>query len=115
MSKILPFSFFILLLMVGCKKPDIKTDVPNCIEQKIRKLYNSKVQNPPAKVYKWEVDEQVYYLFTADCCDQYSYLYDDECNVVCAPSGGFSGSGDGKCPEWQGDKVETLIWEDDRS
>lgn len=114
MKKVLPISILLLLVMAACKKPDIKTDVPTCIEKKINKLYNSKVQNPPAKVYKWEVDGQVYFLFSSPCCDQYSYLYDEDCNVVCAPSGGFSGSGDGTCPEWQGQKVETLVWEDDR-
>lgn len=114
MKRILPFVIFIVLVLPGCKKLDIKIDVPNCIEQKIRKLYNSKVQNPPAKVYQWEVDGKVYYYFTSDCCDQFNYLYDEACNVVCAPSGGFTGSGDGTCPEWQGQKVETLIWEDDR-
>ena len=29
--------------------------------------------------------------------DYDNLLFDDNCNYICAPSGGFSGAGDGKC------------------
>jgi hypothetical protein len=38
------------------------------------------------------------YLVTAACCDQFNPLYDARGVVICHPSGGFTGRGDGKCP-----------------
>ncbi|MCE4557217.1 DUF6970 domain-containing protein [Roseateles cellulosilyticus] len=40
------------------------------------------------------------YLLQAPCCDQFNRLYDAEGRYICAPTGGFAGSGDGKCPDW---------------
>jgi hypothetical protein len=45
-------------------------------------------------------DERPVYLFTPMCCDQFTRLYDAEGRFICAPSGGFSGAGDGTCPAW---------------
>jgi hypothetical protein len=38
------------------------------------------------------------YLVTTACCDQFDPLYDGRGVVICHPSGGFSGRGDGRCP-----------------
>lgn len=45
-------------------------------------------------------DEQPLYLATAPCCDHFNGLYDRKGRRICAPSGGFSGVGDGTCPPW---------------
>ena len=45
-------------------------------------------------------DGRPVYLFTAGCCDQFNRLYDADGRFICAPSGGFTGAGDGKCPDW---------------
>ena len=39
------------------------------------------------------------YLIASPCCDKFDYLYDTRGIIVCAPSGGFTGGGDGSCPE----------------
>lgn len=39
------------------------------------------------------------YLLNSPCCDQFNYLYDAEGRILCAPSGGLSGRGDGRCTE----------------
>jgi len=44
-------------------------------------------------------DGQVVYLAVAPCCDRFNDLYDALGNPVCAPSGGLSGAGDGRCPQ----------------
>ncbi len=108
---------FILILFAGlfsCKKDDIEGKVPSCIRSKINKIQKAEVQNPPAHVSKWEVDGETYYYFTSDCCDQFNYLYDENCDAVCAPDGGLTGTGDGNCPQWQGTLESHIIWEDDR-
>ena len=104
----------LLLVFASCEKLDLPEDVPNCIENKIKDIQSDKVWNPPAQVWKWEVDQTVYYYITSDCCDQYNLLYDTDCVIVCAPDGGFAGTGDGNCPSFEGEVVQTLIWEDDR-
>ncbi len=101
-------------ISTSCNKLDLDKSVPNCIERKIKKIKKDELRNPPAKVWEWKVDGNTYYYFNSDCCDQYNYLYDDNCNEVCAPDGGFMGTGDGKCPDFSGQTEKILIWEDDR-
>lgn len=107
-------SILISFAMLSCKKIELQKDVPNCVERKIRKISKEQVRNPPATVWEWKVDGNTYYYITSGCCDQFNYLYDDNCNEVCAPDGGFSGRGDGNCPQFIGQIEKTLIWEDDR-
>ncbi len=115
------FTFMVLSLIglafffTSCEKLDLEIDVPGCVEEKIKEVKRRDVHNPPASVWKWEVDGNTYFYFTSDCCDQLNYLYDDKCNVVCAPDGGISGTGDGNCPEFEGELIKTLVWEDDRN
>ncbi|WP_230679862.1 DUF6970 domain-containing protein [Pontibacter rufus] len=99
----------------SCEKLELEVNVPNCIEQQIREIKQEDVRNPPAKVWQWKVDNKIYYYITSDCCDQFNYLYDSNCNVVCAPDGGITGAGDGRCPDFNGQVEQTLIWEDDRN
>ncbi len=110
------FASIFLLTLAGiyCRAPEVKTDVPPCIRTMIRKMKLKPVQNPPGEVWKWEVDGQTYYYVTSDCCDQFNWLYDEDCNQVCAPDGGFTGAGDGNCPVFNGPVVKTLVWRDKR-
>ncbi len=112
-------SFFLLLLVIllagtACEKLDLPKDVPACVKAKIRDIQKEPVYNPPAQVSKMEVDGKTYYGSSSGCCDQFYELYDEKCNYVCAPSGGLTGQGDGQCPNWQGQPVYTVIWEDER-
>src|SRR5262245_15993153 len=38
------------------------------------------------------------YAIPSPCCDKFNYLYDSRGVILCAPSGGFTGRGDGNCP-----------------
>ena len=102
-------------MLSSCEKLNLAVDVPSCVEEKIRDIEKADLQNPPAQVWKWEVDGNTYFYITSDCCDQFNYLYDEDCNVVCAPDGGFTGNGDGNCPDFNGEIVKTLVWEDERN
>lgn len=105
----------LLLFAYGCESSDDEIDVPSCIEDQIQQILSEPVRNPPAAVWKWEVDGQTFYYITSDCCDQFNYLYDTACDIVCAPDGGINGEGDGNCPEFSGQIEKTLVWEDQRS
>ncbi|MEK6478603.1 hypothetical protein WJR50_13750 [Catalinimonas sp. 4WD22] len=105
---------FIFIGITACEEPDLQVDVPTCIEKKIRKIKREEVQNPPAKVWRWEADRHTYFYITSGCCDQFNYLYDDDCDIVCAPDGGFTGGGDGNCSDLSEPIEYTLVWEDNR-
>lgn len=89
--------------------------VPACVQAKIDSIKNVPVWNPPASVYSYVYKNQTVYSFSADCCDQYNVVYDTNCKVVCSPSGGITGSGDGRCSDFHKMAMnEILIWKDDR-
>ena len=113
-SKILMI-FAIVIIAANCKSSDTEDDaLPACIENKIAELLSNEVANPPTQVWKWEVDGKIYFYITADCCDQYNMLYSENCEIVCAPDGGLTGEGDGNCPDFKGEIVKTLVWQDNR-
>ncbi len=105
---------FIILQSQSCKK-EKGTRVPPCIQDKIEAIAQQPKYNPPATVYRYLYAGRYVYLFSSNCCDQYNYLYDKDCNVICAPSGGITGRGDGRCSNFkQMATDETLIWRDTR-
>lgn len=106
--------FIFSIANLSCGKLDIKVDVPNCIENKIRINKKRLVQDPAVSVWQWKVDGKTYYHFLTDCCDRLNYLYDNKCKLVCSPDGGFSGKGNEDCPQFFGEIERTLIWEADR-
>ena len=89
--------------------------VPSCIQDKISEIRAQPRWNPPAQVNEYEYNGQKVFLITADCCDQFITLVDEKCNYICAPSGGITGSGDGKCKDFfQTAKHIRLVWKDER-
>ncbi|MBT3543034.1 MAG: hypothetical protein HOM76_07620 [Flavobacteriaceae bacterium] len=83
--------------------------------QKIAAIQKEEVRNPPAKVYRYTFEGKTVYFFPQYCCDFFSELYDDECTLICAPNGGITGMGDGKCSGFFAERRnEILVWEDDR-
>lgn len=88
----------------------------NALQAKIAELQAKPKGNPAYTIqqYKWQ-GQKVYLASDQTCCDQYITLYDACFNVLCAPSGGFSGKGDGQCPEfYQQATDEQLVWRDPR-
>ena len=95
-----------------CNNPDI---IPTCINAKIETIKAQPKWNPPAKVSTYKYQGKTVYYFTSNCCDQYNMVYDSVCNYICAPSGGLSGQGDGKCIDFNSKaKFIQVVWEDTR-
>lgn len=111
---ILLIGAFVLLEAKSCDKT-IQDGVPDCIQQMVKDFQSKPKQNPPASIYQYDYNGQKVYYVTAPCCDQMNTLYDANCAVICHPDGGFTGKGDGKCPDFNATKSnEVLIWKDDR-
>lgn len=97
------------------KNGESKDSIPVCITKKIEAIKQEPVWNPPAQVDEYLYNGKQVFLFSSNCCDQFDMLYDDHCNVVCAPSGGFTGKGDGKCTDFfTVAKHIKLVWKDTR-
>ncbi|MGZ3957541.1 MAG: DUF6970 domain-containing protein [Flavisolibacter sp.] len=107
----------IILLSVAqqtCKKQQLAA-LPACIQQKIDSIRKEPRWNPPAEVREYLYRGIRVYYFSSNCCDQYNTVYDENCGYIGAPSGGFTGRGDGKCPGFTDSaKQIRLVWRDDR-
>jgi hypothetical protein len=114
--KISKFVLFCLwLFTISCSQ---STDPgnPNWVDNLIMNFKSQPVGNPPQSIFKYEYKNQIVYFVPAQCCDQFSTLYDKNGTVICLPDGGISGTGDGKCPDFFTErKNEKLIWKDSRA
>ncbi|HNX21957.1 MAG TPA: hypothetical protein PKG88_06295 [Bacteroidales bacterium] len=120
MKKITPiillFAIIGTILLSSCEKLDVPSDTPLGIKNKIRAIKSEDVWNPPATIWQYEYNGETVYYIPARCCDFYSELYDQHCNLICHPDGGMSGNGDGICTDFFDTRTnEKLIWRDDRN
>lgn len=99
--------FIIFILSLSCAKSNYPMGTPTCIQDKIEEI--KKNNDNSAFVYRYSNHDELVYLISPGCCDMFSELYDDKCNFICAPSGGFTGKGDGKCKDLDLQK-ELVIW-----
>ncbi len=113
-------TLFILLVFSACTKTCVEKDgkgssIPSCIQAKIDQLKSQPKGNPAYSVFQYTYNGKKVYYFPAQCCDQYSDLFDANCNLICHPDGGIAGGGDGTCTDFLSSrKDEVLIWKDDR-
>ena len=99
-----------MCFIIGCQSIAIALDAPGCLKNFIR---SSKPQ--PKEISSYLYNGKTVYLVVSDCCDFYNSLYDADCNYLCAPSGGITGKGDGKCSDFA-DKAtnQKVIWKADQ-
>lgn len=114
-NRILIFSLCLFLILSSCEEIDVPKDTPDCIKNEIEQISNEPVRNPPAEVWQYDYNGQTVFYLPSYCCDMFSELYDDKCNLICHPDGGIAGHGDGKCSDFFARKTNgKLIWKDDR-
>ena len=110
------------------KSVEVNTSLP-WLQIKIWDYQSKPVSNPPRSVIKTAFEGKLVYYVPAVCCDIPSELYAEDGKLICYPSGGFTGAGDGKCPMFRSeyldnldnlnnnskkDKKTSLIWRDER-
>ena len=97
------------------KEAEKAAQVPACIQAKIDTIRNSPRWNPPAEVNEYAYKGKRVFLFSSPCCDHFNELFDENCNYLCAPSGGFTGRGDMKCVDFKDSATFVkLVWKDER-
>ncbi len=85
--------------------------IPVCVRKMIDERNKEIPPNPPVQVDEYLYNGKTVFLFTAPCCDFYNTLYDDSCKMICSPTGGITGKGDGKCADFSKTaKHVNLIW-----
>ena len=90
-----------------------RDSIPVCVRKMIDVQQKEIPPNAPVQIEEYVYKGKTVYLFTAQCCDQYNVLYDDSCKMICAPSGGFIGKGDGKCEDFlKMARLVKLIWKE---
>ena len=102
----------------GSDEEQIEKEVTDKLEQYLfgfEEIKKENKWNPPAEINEYDFQGKTVYLINSNCCDQYNNLVDSDCQVICAPSGGITGKGDGKCSDFTSVAKHTrLIWKDDR-
>lgn len=115
MLLIFPSIAVMALLVNSCNKEKIAKDTPDCIKREIAKIQSEEVRNPPASVWEYQYNGKTVYYIPSYCCDMFSQLFDDHCNLICSPDGGITGGGDGQCTDFfDKRKHEKLVWQDGR-
>ena len=89
------------------------------LQRLITRLQSEPVRNPPAKILRYTYSRKSYYYVPPAAGDQFSSLYNAVGKKICAPDGGISGAGDGKCPAFVPKLLNSrtpgeVIWQDTR-
>ncbi len=114
------YVIFHILIIFCCgftcnKNTSSNTEIPSCIKTYIEKIKAEPVRNPPAIIYQALYNHQEVYYIPAYCCDAFSELLNQDCQLICYPDGGIIGNGDGKCPDFFNSKQSwKIIWQDER-
>ena len=91
------------------------------LQVKIWEYQSQPVSNPPRSIVKTTFEGKPVYYVPPVCCDIPSELYAEDGALMCYPSGGFTGAGDGKCPRFKleymdyiKDNKTNIVWQDKR-
>lgn len=90
---------------------EINAALPTCIKSKIDSFKLKEAHEKPQRVLEYVYKSKKVYYVVMPCCDFFNEVYDDKCNFLGAPDGGFTGKGDGKIPDFfEEAKSEKLVW-----
>jgi len=94
---------------------EIVTGAPPWLQSLIAHYEAAPFGTAPVEVWQYQLSGRTVYYIPAACCDQFNSLYDASGAIICAPDGGFTGTGDGRCPAFRQEATnEVLIWRDNR-
>ena len=89
--------------------------VPSCIQNMIDSAKKQTSEPAITEIRRYVYNGARVYLVTAPCCDQFNPVYDSACKFLFAPSGGITGRGDDKQPDFfTRAKEDSLIWKADQ-
>lgn len=81
-----------------------------------RQIAEEPATNPPSQILRFELVGRPVYYRPPYCCDIQGVLYSEDGTVLCHPDGGFTGTGDGRCPEFFTRRRDCVqVWADPRA
>jgi hypothetical protein len=106
--------FGLYFFIIGCSQSTSPNN-PDWVENLIVQFKSEPLGNPPQSIWRYNYNGQIVYYVPAQCCDQFSMLYDSDGNIIGAPDGGITGDGDGSITDFFTVRTnEKLIWKDTR-
>ena len=111
------YSILVLVLVsFSCSKHVLQTKgMPLCIQQKIETFKSEPKGNPPQAIIQYTYHKKTVFYVPPQCCDQYSDLFDENCNLIGHPDGGITEGGDGNPANFFNDATDSItIWRDNR-
>ena len=108
-------SVLLFALLAHAQRPS----QPRWLQRLITRLQSEPVRNPPARILRYTYARRSYYYLPPAAGDQFSSLYNSGGKEICAPDGGITGMGDGKCPSFvrkmlSSRKPGKVVWQDSR-
>ena len=106
-----------LLVLAGCaSSPPVAAPAPPpFVQSLIAGFEAAPVANPPASVWRYTYRDATVYYVPPRCCDLPGVVYDGAGEAVCQPDGGYTGRGDGRCPDFVDRRRDgVLVWADPR-
>ena len=96
------FTLAVLAALSACNAPSHAASagaLPAWLQERLVIYEAAGRQSPVIAVHAWTYKGQTVYEMLAGCCDRFNELYDASGRYLCAPGGGFTGTGDGKSPD----------------
>ncbi|MFK7885768.1 MAG: hypothetical protein AB8G16_02795 [Gammaproteobacteria bacterium] len=96
----------------SCAAP---TAEPDWLATLVSEIQAQAVTNPPSLIVGGDYGGTPVYYRAPYCCDIPGTVYSVEGSVICTADGGFTGKGDGRCPDfWATLKDCAVVWTDPR-
>ncbi len=110
-------SFITLLFSCSAnKKIKDTSEMPSCLEVKIKTMIADPNEGSPQSVTKFTYKKQTVFYVVSPCCDKYNIVYDSGCNVLGYPDGGFTGKGDENMSDFRKEaKDGKIVWRQNTS
>ncbi|MFZ5563576.1 MAG: DUF2784 domain-containing protein [Thermodesulfobacteriota bacterium] len=109
--------FLVLLILVVFFLPARgDEDLPQWVKDRITAYKAGPPGNPGHEIWQYEYKGEIVYYVPPQCCDVESDLYNARGVTICSPDGGYTGSGDGRCPDFFEKRQNgRLVWKDSRA
>ncbi|MCO5975542.1 DUF6970 domain-containing protein [Ideonella oryzae] len=94
----------------ACAQPASGPALPDWLSQRIAAFEQAPQEAEAVEILALPHAGATAYLFVAPCCDQFNVLYDATGRRLCAPSGGITGRGDGRCAAPAAVSAAQTVW-----
>jgi hypothetical protein len=106
----------LLTLLAASPAAPAQTNIPPFVAKLIAHYKSVPPETSPGSIWRYIYKGEPVYYVPPRCCDIRSLLYDAKGNLICEPDGGFTGIGDGKCPDFRKERSNgELLWSDGRA